>query len=158
MKLLAAIMLMASLSFSQQILKPRLSYTFDSTMVAYTEQQFRKNETLLDSLDLYRLKNKSLTQQLAITRQIEDSLKVALVNQMSKSLLLQNKIDLMSANDSLRMVEVNAYKGLFTETNKTLIRERGRIGNGTFWYVMGFLSGAATIYVSSVVLHNSTSR
>jgi hypothetical protein len=143
-------------TFSQTVLKPNQAYTPKDTMVVFTVAHFNKLDSILADTVRYQKQIGLLNQKGRVSDSLEGVCKGQLQNCNTQVQLFQSEKVLYTSRDSLLTQKALVYKGLVDDLQKQVNNDIKKVGffNDVFWFGAGAVVGVASVYISSLALHN----
>lgn len=156
MKKIILILTIVFITNAQQILQPNRNYIFSDTMVAFTEKQYNKLDSLMIDYQNIKKQNSLLEQKINILSDLDKVQKEQILNLEKRDTLNISKLDLAKQREELINEKVKLYKDLYTDISKTVDNKNKKTGffNNTFWFGTGSVVGVATVFVCSIILNN----
>lgn len=141
---------------AQQILQPNKNYTFNDTMVIFTEKQYNKLDSLITDYQTMKEENSLLEQKNDVLSLLDKAQKDQIFNLEKRDTLNINKIELYKQREELINDKAKIYKELYTDINNTVANKNKKTNffNNTFWFGTGSAVGIITVFVCSIILGN----
>lgn len=137
-----------------KILEPNRTYTFNDTMIIFTQERFIDVESDLEKYDLCLEQIQCYESELTVVDSIITTLKNDITTLEKQYSLCKEKNAKLIEKDSLCKEKVDKYLDL----NKTLTQDlkecedKPSFGSNLTWFNVGAITGACFVFIGALVL------